>query len=298
MSLKHAWLLVVIFVRSQSVRHEPRAHRSDTMSIPETKFLQTIMTAPSPKDYHKSTGLVHGVMKRHAGPFGRGRALGVRVYFSLQSVSGDETTYLVAEKDNVHSYTIASTLDQKIGSLRRIQANMTSVTYALYNHEGMQIATIVYAVPSVMSIVQDPPPRRAQVALRLANNLDVVTMNPMWFEIACQDSIRKKGNLDAVAVYTPLFVSKTPYAKAGGRVGLNFRGRGRFPSPKNMQLGQVLTRNENDESGSAMETAPLHNDTPIFVQMAKWGDDTYNVDYAAPFTALFAFAFGLAQSDL
>ena len=83
-----------------------------------------------------------------------------------------------------------------------------------------------------------------------------------------------------MAAHTPVFASKAPYAKPGGRIGLNFRGRGREPSPKNMQIG----------NGSV-------NDT-VLLQMVKQESDLYCVDFSAPFTLLHAFAFGLAQVDL
>ena len=106
------------------------------------------------------------------------------------------------------------------------------------------------------------------------------TTDPLWFEVACKESIRKHGNLNDLAQQALLFESMVPYDKKKGRVGLNFNGRGRESSNKNMQLSHGSDKDK------------------VLVQMAKWENATYNVDFACPFTFVHAFAFGLAQWDL
>lgn len=239
-------------------------------------FIYDLTKAPTPKDYHKATGLIHCVVKRHttSGSYGLSSS---EVHFAVQSSPEIEMTYLVAKKESTNGYAIVNNLDHiKIGALSRIQSSMSCITYALYNQEGLLIATILYDVPSIVAVLRDAPARRAQVALMPSQSLEV-EMDPTWFEKACKNSIRKHGNLDALAEHAKLYESKVPYSKSGGRVGLNFQGRGRESSPKNMQIC----------SGDK-----------VVIQMAKWENDTYNIDFAAPFTFLHAFAFGLAQLDL
>lgn len=255
-----------------------------------TSSMQGLLTtAPTAKDYQMTTGLVHCVMKRQI-PLQRFAP--TKIHFNVQSTAGEET-YLVAEKKSAHCYVIVSRIDQdKLGSLVRIQSSLSCITYALYNREGVQIATILYKVPSVVTVLRDAPPRHVQIALVPTHTTsDDMKMDPTWFEMACKDSIRKEGNLSAVVTaahnnseqQVMLFESKTPYVKVGGRVGLNFRGRGREASSKNTQIGIG---------------AVIGGDTSVLMQMAKWENDVYNVDFCAPFSLLHAFAFGLAQLDL
>lgn len=247
--------------------------------VPVAFTIQNLTAVPTPTDYHKTTCLVNCVMERHT-PSGCLGFASSKFRFAVQSASGEVTTYLMAATESSRGYAITSATDQptKLGSLARIQSGMSCVTYALYDQEGVQIATILYTVASVAQALSEArPSRRAQIALTskaLDNEAD-----PTWFEKACKSSIRKNGNLNDIDV--PLYVSKIPYIKKGGRVGLNFRGRGAVASPKNMQVVR------SDEGGNQ-----------VLLQMAKWETNTYNVDFAAPFTFLHAFAFGLAQMDL
>jgi hypothetical protein len=72
--------------------------------------------------------------------------------------------------------------------------------------------------------------------------------------------------------------TKEPYCRGGGQRALDFRGRGREPSRKNMQL--------QDGEGN------------VILQMVKWDKDQFHVDFSPPLDAFHAFGFALAQFDL
>ena len=73
-----------------------------------------------------------------------------------------------------------------------------------------------------------------------------------------------------------VFGSKNPVLR-NGLHSLNFRGRVKVPSTKNFQL---IPDDEMDN---------------IILQFGKIGDDTFNLDFKAPFNALQAFALALTQ---
>jgi tubby-related protein 1 len=77
-----------------------------------------------------------------------------------------------------------------------------------------------------------------------------------------------------------VLLSVEPYTKPNGKYGLDLAGRGRCASRKNMQLGLP----------DVVDGAVL--------QMAKWDDKVFHVDFKAPVTPLHAFGWALAQIDL
>lgn len=130
-----------------------------------------------------------------------------------------------------------------------------TVTYAI-THHGMansttKVAYIDYEVPTVFQALAAGTagvPRRCQV--KIFGRTYVETREP--------SSLGKDR---------------------GGARSLDFQGRGREPSCKNMQLV--------DNGGSG----------DVVLQMAKWEDDQFNVDFSYPFDAFHAFGFALAQFD-
>lgn len=108
----------------------------------------------------------------------------------------------------------------------------------------------------------------------------IATKQMTVLEEACRASIRKNRTLDAAAKlpFVHVYQSKDPYHKKGGSRALNFAGRGRCVSNKNMQM-------ESD-------------DGQVVLQMAQWDKDVYNVDFCAPLTMYQAFGFALAQMEL
>jgi hypothetical protein len=133
-------------------------------------------------------------------------------------------------------------------------------------------------------VVLDGPPRRAQIAI---SSLQAhVKQASGILEAQSKISIRKTRSLQGIDDDQPslhVFDNKEPYSKGGGRWGLNFHGRGRLASSKNMQM-EHKTRNK-----------PT---TKVVFQIVKWDKHAYNVDFRAPFNLFQAFGFALAQIDL
>jgi hypothetical protein len=128
-------------------------------------------------------------------------------------------------------------------------SDKTKLTYVLthhqHSHKPQKIAFIDYHHPPLYQLLRDNKarPRRCQVRV-----LDRGTVN-----------------------------SKEPYYESG-YLTLDFKGRGREASIKNMQL--------DDPHGKEI------------LQMVKWDRDVFHVDFSYPFDAFHAFGFALAQFDL
>jgi Tub family len=74
-----------------------------------------------------------------------------------------------------------------------------------------------------------------------------------------------------------VFESKDPHQSESGGYALDFRGRGRESSRKNVQLQK--------------------EDGTVILQMVRWGKDEFHVDYQDPIDGFHAFAFALAQFE-
>jgi Tub family len=281
--------------------------------VPQSTWYTEMVTHPPvPSLHHRTTtGRVHGALRRVSQHHRRFLPLATTHYRFTVQCPGGTTKEIMAAQGSGHTYLIhaMNAPDGKIGShigtLSRVQMNMHSITYALRDAEGRPIAAIVYQVPSPMQVLHDPPARRAQVGILPAA---VTTTHPSMAEGAtdvnkvhkifaksCFKSICQHHDLSRVSSDEGMVLqSKMPYTKSGGRVALNFQGRGRCPSPKNMQL----TWREVQRTAVATASAPEESPPKIFLQMCKWEEHTYHVDFRAPLTFLYAFAFGLAQIDL
>jgi len=103
-----------------------------------------------------------------------------------------------------------------------------AVTYTLTHRriKSCPVAYIRYEVPSVLQVLTEGPARRAFV------------------------EVPGRGTAE----------TKEPCTKDGGRKSLNFRGRGREASRKNMQL-----QNRNGR---------------VVLQFVKWEQDVFNLDFA------------------
>lgn len=233
-------------------------------------------TIPSKKDHRSRTGLVQCVVRRQVGQGRFGFASSKLVLF-LQNRDGTETAVLTAVKaggGTGRKFVISDHLGGELGTLASYTKVGQSFVYSLFSEQG-QVACVVYQIPSLISVVLDGPPRRAQIAIAKPK-VDKTGM----FEAKVKAAIKKTRTLEALADlgFANVFQTKSPYSKGGGRWGLNFHGRGREASSKNMQL--------EDDAGNVM------------VQVAKWDTNTYNVDFRAPFNMYQAFGFAIAQLDL
>jgi hypothetical protein len=117
-----------------------------------------------------------------------------------------------------------------LGSLAKTATSGSTVSYSLEipkneSRKLVEVAKILYEVPSVLQALKDGPPRRAHVV------------------VPGRDSVE----------------TKEPYCKEGGQRGLDFRGRGREPSCKNMQL--------------------QNSDGKVVLQIVKWAKDAFHVDF-------------------
>jgi hypothetical protein len=245
-----------------------------------------------------STGLVHCVVKHEkstaAGRFGGGVSSTTRLTFSLQPPSeyeDKEILIMSAEKISAHSYVLYDEHhgQKKIGTLHRTQNGPAAIVYALY-WSDVQVATVLYTVPSLVKVVREGPARQAQLALTSFDDTGAATttkkQDPHWFAVACQESIKKTSTLDLMTAVSDVYESAVPYVKKDGRYGMDFKGRGRMTSTKNMQL---VSPDSDPVVGKKKK---------IKCQVAKWDADVFHVDFCAPLTMFHAFGFALAQIDL
>lgn len=276
-----------------------------------------------------------------------------RFAISLPTIRGDNDSKNNNDNNNNSHPTLAPP-PPVWATLVRLQSSLSCVTYGLRVHGdgdgdgsdngdgGVLRAAIVYKVPSVASFLsqKDAPPRRCQMAVlwhdndndkdgrsnKSNTNNSNSSSNPHWFEAACRDAIQQSsgGDLSSLAnvAGVTLYASREPHRKPNGNMGLNFRGRGRQASPKNMQLTvttTVTTGSGNDGNNNSGTTNNNNGQQPavavVHAQMAKWDTDRYHLDFAMPpkppgnnhgadsgggtsMSLLTAFAFGLAQLDL
>jgi hypothetical protein len=130
------------------------------------------------------------------------------------------------------------------------QSDKAKLTYALTLHQSyhknpQKIAYIDYHHPSLVQLLRENKARPRQCQVRVLGRSFVKT--------------------------------KEPYFK-NGYPTLDFHGRGREASIKNMQL--------EDPDGK------------VIFQMVKWDRDVFHVDFSYPFDAFHAFGFALAQFDV
>jgi hypothetical protein len=161
-----------------------------------------------------------------------------RYLMSLQ-VHGKKHPLFIAEKEQssrtmatgaVTRYIIRKFEDDAVLGLltKSGTARDAAITYTLTHRKSSDcpIAYIRYEVPSVIQVLTESPPRRA------------------FIEVPGRGSVE----------------TKEPCSKDGGVKSLNFRGRGREASRKNMQL---------------------HNrDGRVVLQFVKWGTNLFHLDFA------------------
>lgn len=162
---------------------------------------------------------------------------------SYDFVVGEDVMLRAIKKGGRYQiYDISGTDPLLRGAL--VQGVCKDIGYQLQKEDGSVAATIYYKI----SLAKNAP-RQAEVHLNGAES----------------------------PVGSPIFRSRGPNTDAG-KYGLNFRGRGRVASCKNLQL--------------------TDNDGKMVLQMAKWSPHQFHVDYKADFCPFQAFGFALAQFDL
>ncbi|GKZ01297.1 hypothetical protein MPSEU_001080700 [Mayamaea pseudoterrestris] len=262
-----------------------------TKPLLDTKVdtVKSVVTCPCPDDYHDVTGLVHCVVNCTSSKL---------ITMKMQHSNGDVTNLLTAKRGKLFSKTryIISTCSEllpPIASLKEIESNFVQHTYALEVDNDVAVAYILYVVPKIQCnyFCTRNEPRRAEVALyedptHSSSKEGVRTTSTQLhlFQEVCRQRLLGPRRLSVPSdVYSPTVLqSVAPKAKQNGRYGLDFHGRGRSASRRNMQL---LVSNKDD-------------DATIVLQMAKWDDKIYHVDFKAPLTPLQAFGWALAQIDL
>jgi Tub family len=164
----------------------------------------------------------------------------------IAELHGQTYVFKSAPQDGTEE-TIMGSLCKKPSSQ---STSKTKLTYAMTHHENSKkpkkVAYVEYDHPSLFQVLKDSKarPRRCQVKVVGRNTVQ----------------------------------TKEPYGKDGGHRSLDFKGRGREASIKNMQL--------EDENGN------------VVLQMVKWDRDVFHVDFSLPFDAFHAFGFALAQFDM
>lgn len=291
----------------------------------------------SDQERHATTGLVHCVLTRvKTTPSSVYHRSDFRTYnFAIEMpvTYGEEITQLILTgvHDSGHSYSIyaiptdtSQGRGNKIGSLVRVQMNMYSISYVLKNASNVSIAYIVYHVPSPIKVLRDAPARFVQLAVhQISSKSDTnderhasdpvetamvgSTSTSSYFDKACMYSISRHHDLRGVIAIQDddpsihVMQSMAPYiCSSSGNITLNFRGRGKYASPKNMQLVSTSFQSTTKSGNYKHCKTNSDDDTKISLQMCKWDKDTYHIDFdVLPYMSyLHAFAFGLAQVDL
>ena len=170
---------------------------------------------------------------------------------SLQGTTMNHPIFAGVKQGN-NKYMLHKMNGEILGFLEKTPRNGETVGYALYQEKRgknqseshMEALTIRYDIPSIAQTIVEAQPRRATIS------------------VSGKETLR----------------TKEPYMKEKGRRGLDFHGRGRIASRKNMQL--------EDQDGR------------VALQMAKWDKNQFHLDFAYPFDSFDAFGFALAQFDL
>jgi hypothetical protein len=198
-----------------------------------------------------------------------------------------ELVFLHAEKVAAHRYHIYHVTTEKdtklVGTLEKVSSPMGSIAYLL-KLGAEESACFFYDIFSFLKCSRSNPPRSLQVALCPHDATECMDERCETSILdACKASFSKSSTLREAQEeisYIHICKSKPPYRKDDGRLGLNFKGRGRIPSRKNMQLANDVD-NEN-----------------VVIQFAKWGETVFILDFKFPYNCFQAFGFAIAQIDL
>jgi hypothetical protein len=161
-----------------------------------------------------------------------------------------------------------SNLNQHVYSLLLLQQKTTTAT-ATTTTTPNAIAKVVYTVPSIVSGLLQSSSRQVELVLYETSKSPSQDGDKHHCE-ECPPSVTTLRSLE-------------PHKMSNGKLGLDFCGRGRCSSRKNMQLTCV----------DGCDSSKV-----VVLQMAKWDDHVFHVDFQAPVTPLQAFGWALAQLDV
>lgn len=147
---------------------------------------------------------------------------------SLQR-NGVEKETFIAEKQPCGKYVVKQVMtNQELGALCKLSPSPSNlIQYSLILGNGDPVLLIDYEVPTLKEKLMDAPPRRARI------------------------EVNGKMTVE----------SKAPIEKPSGKRGLDFFGRGRLSSRKNMQM-----------------TDPTSD--KVVLQMVKWEKHQFHLDFA------------------
>lgn len=248
----------------------------------------SLFGVPGVSNYHQSTGLVHCCVTRCS-----------KNKYNLSFQTEDaEAVSLIANKissSRTSNYRIFDALrggtnakltkksGHYIGKLRRDKDQPVGC-YTLYNssREKEQLAAFVYDIPALMAqVTEGQPPRKMQAVIpKFTEGKDDKKSSQGTGNGGTHHNNRLMEHLhNGTWKHHELIAVQTRMPKYHeGQYRLNFSGRVLTPSVKNMQL--------ENEQGECL------------LQFGKVDENTFHLDYKAPFTAFSAFSSALCQFDL
>lgn len=270
------------------------------------------LTTPSKRRVNTKTGLIHGVLRVQKVRM-NGRVTTRFEYLLENENDGTNIALLVAFNPSENSsspkpktpaewmlskrqFSIAQSdkQDHVIGqvSVAPFNNNVVAFSVTLLDQADM---CILYKIQNAKTILtKNAPPRQVEVARFTERSKKAAAQkqngptsqpetNKFYRELLNQCCTYLQPNPEDAPFrvlcdtnYLSIFHSERPYIKIGNKTPtLNTRGRGRVTSSKNTQL--------------------VNSDGEVCIQVAKCDQETYHVDFGAPFNAFQAFAFGIAQ---
>ncbi|EJK50035.1 hypothetical protein THAOC_31035 [Thalassiosira oceanica] len=223
------------------------------------------------KTHYNSTGFVHCSVSRISTS---------RYHMSFETKDAEPVS-MIANKNrlsrttNYHMFDalrggVDAKLSKKSGHyIGKLRLQSTGC-YALYNSnkEKKQVAAFVYEVPDLLAQVRDGTPPRVMKAVIPDGKHSGTSCGSLIEQLRM--GTWRQSNLVACQTRPPKF--------SDGQYRLNFSGRVLQASVKNFQL-----ENERGE---------------VLLQYGKVDEDTFHLDYRAPFTAYAAFGAALCQFDM
>ena len=158
------------------------------------------------------------------------------------------------------------------------------ITYELLLHEQANN----YVVPNRNEEETYPPPRNS-------GPLVVATFD--YYQISktrylLEGSKPRRARVTILGRESMPVETKRPNQEANGQKVMDFGGRGLETSSKNTQLAVY-----GDSGRGENRRLEFDDSDGCCLQMVKWKENEFNVDFGSPFDAFHAFAFALAQFD-